>query len=145
MDTVLTTRFCALGFVFLTGCAHPNLNPPALFAADRAFAKMAMNKGIQAAFTEYADDYATVLKQHVEIGKGAVKSTFAGMENVVLVWEPQGGELSSDGEIGWTWGTWKRWLKTDPNKSTTGRYLTVWRRSKDGSYRWSADLGDADP
>ena len=64
-----------------------------------------------------------------------------------LRWTPLHAEASPDGVLGYTWGTW-----TYPGKNAagepvnaTGRYLTVWRRQKDGRWKIAADIGNNDP
>ena len=128
----------------LMGCAHGSAD--VLLETDRAFAAECQAKGLQAAFTHYAAEDAVVLKAGgVLTGRDAVARTFAGTEQVELRWEPKGGELAQSGDVGFTWGTWTRRLKSEePGVVKSGRYLTTWRRTVEG-YRWTADLGEADP
>jgi ketosteroid isomerase-like protein len=139
--------------LLLAGCATTTSttglrSPQVLLDTDRAFAAEAQAHGIQAAFTRFAAPDALVLEAGgVLRGRDAVQTTFAGTDQVDLTWEPGGGELSPDGEVGFTWGTWRRRLKNAPSDAApprTGRYLTTWRRTAEG-YRWTADLGDSDP
>jgi ketosteroid isomerase-like protein len=132
--------------VLLCSCATVARSPEALLEADRAFAAEAQAHGLQAAFTRFAADDAWVLKAGGALrGRAEVEKTFAGTEQVDLRWEPSGGELSAGGDVGFTWGTWTRRLKSDPPGAVKrGRYLTTWRRTAEG-YRWTADLGDEDP
>ncbi len=128
-------------------CATPGARSPApLLEADRAFAEEARLHGVPAAFTRFAAPDAWVLKASgPERGREAVARTFAGREKMDLRWEPKGGELSADGEQGYTWGTWTLTMKGEaPGVPLTGRYLTTWRRTAEG-YRWTADLGESDP
>jgi hypothetical protein len=143
----MALHLARLSLLALLGAACATTSPAQpLLDADRAFAEDAKVHGMQAAFTRFAAPDAWVLKAGgAERGRAAVERTFAGTDQVDLRWEPQGGELSGAGDLGWTWGTWSRRLKgQDEGPVRTGRYLTTWRRTPEG-YRWTADLGDEDP
>jgi ketosteroid isomerase-like protein len=54
-----------------------------------------------------------------------------------LRWKPLGGMISSASDLGFTYGTWE-------SKGRTGKYLTTWKKQKDGSWKIVADIGNPD-
>jgi ketosteroid isomerase-like protein len=59
-----------------------------------------------------------------------------------LEWEPIRAEVSESGELGWTTGT-SRAIRAQGERR--GRYITIWRKQPDGSWKVSADLGNQGP
>jgi len=61
-----------------------------------------------------------------------------------LRWKPEGGNLSKEGDLGYTYGTYIRTYENEQREITrsTGRYLTIWRRQPDGSYLIELDMGN---
>jgi ketosteroid isomerase-like protein len=65
----------------------------------------------------------------------------------ILAWRPVSAELSADGSMGYTIGTWDfhRRGKDSAASAATGHYLTVWRRQADNSWKVLADIGTTHP
>ena len=64
-------------------------------------------------------------------------------DEATLEWAPAGAELSLAGDLGLTVGVWRR---TAPDGARTyGRYVTLWRRTIEGSWRVAADIGVSAP
>lgn len=63
-----------------------------------------------------------------------------------LTWKPVGGEISSANDLGFTWGTWESSATDKEGKTVirTGKYLTNWKKQKDGSWKIVADVGNPD-
>jgi ketosteroid isomerase-like protein len=61
--------------------------------------------------------------------------------NVQLTWSPLKVEVSNDGTLGYTWGRYDFISKAKDGKadSSTGIYLTIWRRQADGSWKFVYD------
>ena len=61
--------------------------------------------------------------------------------NVSLVWSPLKVDVSDDGTLGYTWGRFEYSSKGKDGKvqSSTGIYLTIWRRQADGSWKFVYD------
>lgn len=61
-----------------------------------------------------------------------------------LIWRPLHIDVSADGSLGYTYGTYNRsW--TDSNghlTEATGKYMTVWKRQPDGQWLIEADIGN---
>ena len=119
--------------------------------ADRAFAKMAQDKGVAEAFGAYAAPNALRFvpggpEKGAAVIKESVTKDFA--DGGKLNWEPKEGMPSADGSVVVVWG---RWTFTAPKNDkgvsaeAHGTYLTVWARQADGSWKYSHDIGNADP
>lgn len=116
---------------------------------DRSFNKMAAEKGIAEAFIYYADE--KVIKPSE--GKQPIVGKFALMKsyeinppkNYTLTWEPLRAEAS--GNLGYTFGGYTLNTKTAMGRDTTfyGNYVSVWRRKRDGSWRYVVDTGNSTP
>ena len=47
--------------------------------------------------------------------------------------------MGADGTLGYTWGRYR--VEAGDSITGRGRYLTVWRRQPDGSWKVDADIG----
>lgn len=138
------------GAMWLTGCAPPGA-PPAdaavLMEADRAF-NDDVSRGGSAAWAQwFAEDGAVIREGTGEIrGREAIRqaSTALDRTDVSLSWEPERVEISASGDLGWTTGSY---VSVGPGADgepveRTGRYVSIWRKQPDGSWRVVMDLGN---
>lgn len=121
-----------------------------LLAADRTFSALSVAEGAHAAFlATVTDDVRLFDGAHPPlIGKVAVAAYYAAEEKADpaygtrrLEWAPVEAEVSPDGVLGWTRGTW---VFSGPAGRLTGYYVTEWRRQSDGTYKVCLDIGGAD-
>jgi ketosteroid isomerase-like protein len=64
-----------------------------------------------------------------------------------LTWTPTDAQMSPSGDMGYTWGHYEGHSK-DANGNpvtTTGRYITIWRKQPDGSWKVALDAGANEP
>jgi len=127
-----------------------------LIAADKAFSAMSVAKGNPAAFLAYlADDgclFGTGEGPPV-YGKAAYEKIFAGRPHdndskSTLRWVPAEAEVSADGTLGFTDGTWTYDGAPDAQgkrEHATGHYLTTWKKDASGAWKVAADMGTTDP
>ena len=120
----------------------------ALRAADLAMSR-AVEARDAAAFAAFVDEEAVwggpagLLE-----GKAAVLARWARFTapgGPRLAWAPTGGVASSSGDLGYTFGD-ARWDATGPDGERArgeGRYLTVWRKGRDGRWRAVFDMDRA--
>jgi ketosteroid isomerase-like protein len=156
---MLEHRALSLCFAFiLSGCATAALAGPKddLIAADKAFSAMSVTKGDPAAFLAYlADDgclFGTGERPPV-YGKAAYEKIFAGRSHdndskSILSWVPAEAEISADGTLGFTDGTWTYDGAPDAQgkrEHATGHYLTTWKKDASGAWKVAADMGTTDP
>lgn len=110
---------------------------------EKAFSRMAGEVGIGKAFLEYADENA-VLNRNNSIIKGytSIRKHFKNpdKEGVSLVWSPDFVEVSSSGDLGYTYGEFVYTVQDSTGKSIEkGIFHTVWKRQKDGSWKFVWD------
>ena len=125
----------------LGGCAH-GPDPAAVASVlqtDRDFAERAAAAGLRVAFLEYAAPDAMLFRAGVGPirGEKAIGDSFAGVGDARLEWSPEAAEVAASGELAYTWG-W--YTFSAGGKSSTGNYVSIWRRI-DGRWRYVVDLG----
>ena len=130
---------------------HPALAGPVdeMQAADSAFAKMAAEEGVPAAFAAYAAPDVRMFPEGGEpySGRDVLIARFAAWpEGARLRWTPVEGVAAAGGDFGFTWG---RFVFTAPGEAGAveehGKYVSIWRREADGSWKFVADIGNASP
>jgi ketosteroid isomerase-like protein len=118
-----------------------------LLKADTQFCKQAAKVGILQAFLDVSTTETRILP---EPGKGlaAVRSGYKDTPvTASLTWKPSEAEVSSSGDLGYTWGRYEYRDKAADGRSVveTGSYVTIWRRQADGSWKVVLDGGTPDP
>lgn len=125
--------------------AQPTLSPGVLFLFDleRRFAASVATGGGKAFATWFADDAVTLTNgQPAVLGRGniAAQSTWD-PKTYQLTWTPQGAQMLPSNDAGYTWGLYKG-RATDRNGQpilTSGRYLTLWKKTPDGTWKVALD------
>ncbi len=122
----------------------------AIRRADSAFSRDAATIGTGVAFGRYAADDAQMFSGPGEFinGPEAISRSFGSPAlEVALTWHPVHGEISEAGDLGYTVGNAVATSVREAGASmkSYSKYLTVWRRQRDGSYRYVVDGGSARP
>ena len=119
-----------------------------LLAADRAFDSATAALGLEGWVQALADSGRQVDQRgDFVIGPEAVRDHMRGLlsdSTRSLRWTPDFAEVAGDGTLGYTWGRWTMTAR-DSNGGRQvgqGRYLTVWRKQPDRSWKVEADVGD---
>ena len=112
--------------------------------------KSAADKGSQGYMSYYADDAVEVPNGHAAIqGKAEIAKTmgFLDDKNNRLTWTPQGADISATGDLGYTYGTYEFRSKDKNGNPTTdhGKYTSIWKLQKDGSWKVVLDMGNSSP
>ncbi len=86
----------------------------------------------------------------IAVGRSAARAQWEGLladSASTMTWSPVRAEIAGSGDLGYTYGTYEIVRRVDGREVSrrTGKYLTVWRREKDGVWRVAADIGSADP
>jgi ketosteroid isomerase-like protein len=108
---------------------------------DVDFAQLASEQGYRKAFMQYMEDEAILLRDNYMpiIGADAVQYISSINDTSFRIsWEPMGGDVSVSGDMGFTFGTYL--LQTETEKQE-GTYITVWRKQKDGTWKYVLDSG----
>lgn len=119
----------------------------ALLDADRAFDRATAERGLDGWMSFFAGDARINTPRGILEGKAALRDHYAKMfarKNFSIHWKPLYAEASQDGTLGYTLGTAE--FSSDDESGVTqkanGRYLTVWRKQPDGSWKAVTDLGN---
>lgn len=112
---------------------------------EQAFATMAKKDGIPKAFITFAADDAVLLRNNELIkGKEAIKVSYEirfPSANASLTWAPDFVDVSSSGDLGYTYGKYV-YTSTDSlgnSTSSEGIFHTVWKRQSDGAWKFVWD------
>jgi len=138
----------------------PNTRPLAS-ASDKAsadmlrqlegeFMKSAAEHGSQGYLLYYADDAVEVPNGAPLIqGKTNIAKTmgFLDDKNNSLTWTPVGADISASSDLGYTYCTYEFRALGKDGKPTVdhGKYTSIWKKQKDGSWKVVLDMGNASP
>ena len=114
-----------------------------LLRADSSFAAMSVAQGAKAAFLAYSAEEAISFGSGTQINQGrdAVAAAFNGFpSDAVLDWKPVAAEIARSGDLGCTVGE-----ATIAVRHFYSKYLTIWKRQPDGSWKFVADGGNVRP
>ena len=130
--------------------AAPKATADTLQQLEAEFMKAAADKGSQGYMSYYADDSvevpngAPLIQGKTNIAKGM---GFLDDKNNRLIWTPVGADISSSGDLGYTYGNYEFHSKNKEGKETIeyGKYTSIWKRQKDGSWKVVLDMGNSSP
>ena len=134
----------------LFGCAPPPPEPvdlaaakDALMEADRAWSETA---GDAAAFVSFMAAGAHFLNPEAPpaVGKEQIGEAISQMfsaPGLALQWRASKAEVSSAGDLGYTLGAFELTANDAEGNAVTreGKYVTIWRKQADGSWKVVAD------
>lgn len=131
--------------------SDPTMNPgkTLLYDLEARFAKDVLAKG-GAGFAEWFAEDGVALGNGAAplIGRVAIaKSATWSPKDYQLTWTPTAAALGPSGDMGYTWGHFEGHSK-DANGNpvtTTGRYMTIWRKGADGEWKVVLDAGANEP
>jgi ketosteroid isomerase-like protein len=129
----------------------PTANPGKvlLFDLDARFAKDVLQRG-GAAFADWFAPDAVALNngQAPVVGLVAIaKSANWDPKVYQLSWTTTDAQMGPSGDMGYTWGHFEGRSKDAAGNpvTTSGRYITIWRKEKDGSWKVELDAGANEP
>jgi ketosteroid isomerase-like protein len=122
----------------------------ALLAADAAWMKVYAAKDLDKSVA-LCDDEASMLPPNAPIATGKdaltklIGSAFA-FPNYTLSWHANKAGVARSGELGYTSGTYDFSFKDASGKTIAdkGKYLTVWKKEADGSWKVLFDMFNSD-
>jgi ketosteroid isomerase-like protein len=117
---------------------HANLR--SLVEAERAFAKMSIEKGTKASFVENLAEDSILFRPGPVAGKKWMQEHPA--PPGILTWRPIFADVSRAGDLGYTTGPWEFREKSLEDKPVAhGQFVTIWKRQADGVWKAVVDLG----
>jgi len=110
--------------------------------AEQQFAQLVQAEGIHNGFVAFAAEDAVMMRNNKLVkGKEAIDDFYVNSHSKTLNWEPDFIEVSSSGDLAYTYGTYQYTFKdsTGTEKVDTGIFHTVWKRQTDGNWKFVWD------
>jgi ketosteroid isomerase-like protein len=142
MTRAITSLWLSISLLGLTVVVRGEMSPTlkALVDAERAFAKVSVEKSTRDAFLEYLADDSLLFRPGPVPGKMFTRNRPAPPGK--LAWAPVFADVASSGDIGYTTGPWEfRKAEMTEAPSGYGQYVSLWRLQKDGQWKVEVDLG----
>ncbi|HEY0161308.1 MAG TPA: nuclear transport factor 2 family protein [Edaphobacter sp.] len=135
----------------LTPLTQPTLSPGViqLLELEGKFSQ-AVAEGGGKAFAQWFADDAVVLNngQPATMGKAAIAAQAKwNPKEYELTWYAQGAQMGPSNDMGFTWGHYEGRSKDKNGQPVTvsGRYMTVWKKVPDGSWKVAMDASSNEP
>ena len=116
-----------------------------VFKTEEDFKNLSQSKGISEAFYTFADSNAVIKRENDSLikGKKNIKIYYSNpkFKKAAVTWKPDFVDVSNDGTLAYTFGKYV-WTVTDSvgnKKDFKGRFHTVWKKQKDGSWKYVWD------
>ena len=113
--------------------------------ADIAMSDLATREGFYQALLKYADDSLIIPREGKlpMIGKGEVTKAWAEKSVIKeLTWKPIRVEATQNAEMGYSFGYA---IYKGKDTTTYTNYCTIWKKQKDGSWKFVYDAGNNIP
>ena len=122
---------------------HDDSALDSLIAAERGFAKSAVESGVKPAFAAHLAENGIVFRPGPVNGLRVWQSR--PLTDAVLEWAPAYAEVSGAGDLGFTFGPWAFSPHHDAAPVAFGTFVTVWRKQRDGGWKVELDIGASHP
>ncbi len=129
----------------------PDLSPGVvmLLELEGRFSQAVAEGGGKAFASWFADDAVTLSNgKPATLGRGAIAASANWKPSEYqLTWTAQGAQVGPSNDMGFTWGHYES-RATDRNGQpvvNTGRYITIWRKLKDGTWKVAMDASADEP
>ncbi len=118
-----------------------------LVKLEADFARAVAERGHDAFVSYFAED-------GVELQEGGGITTKEDMRkegpwppDMLLTWTPVKAEMAASGDLGYTYGNYVLKSKDKDGKLIThyGKYTSIWKKQKDGSWKVAVDMGNSSP
>ncbi|MBI4905695.1 MAG: DUF4440 domain-containing protein [Acidobacteria bacterium] len=116
--------------------------------ADLAFCEATKQRGLDGWMSYFADEAVAFPPGKPTItGRENLRANYSRMfsqPGFSLIWRPVKADAAASGDMGYTIGTAEFSRRGDDGKIVTQptKYLTVWKKQPDGSWKVVADLGN---
>jgi ketosteroid isomerase-like protein len=113
-----------------------------IVSTEKDFAEMAAEKGLHEAFVAFAAEDAVLMRNNeVVVGKNNIDAFYEGRNTTGLNWKPDFVDVSSSGDLGYTYGQYTFTYSDSLGNSneSKGIFHTVWKRQNDGTWKFVWD------
>ena len=151
MNKLLLFIFCFLLFTSCrlrskkTNTEEANLDTKIeMMDTDREFSLVSEKKGLRNAYSEFIDSNGVLLRPGYKPMEGADALDYIIQSNdssFIMTWDPKEAELSSSGDIGYTYGVYSL-MQKGIDTVTYGSYVTIWKRQPDGKWKFVLQSGN---
>ena len=153
------TLFFLAAILFSFGCAPPasesTADTPVIDLMSERDALMAVDKAWSEsvddtdAFLSFIADGAYFMPFGAPLAQGdAIRTTWEGLTSTLgfgLEWQATTAEVAASGDIGYTVGTFELTVEQDGIAMLTeGKYVTIWHKQADGSWKVQVDIFNSD-
>jgi ketosteroid isomerase-like protein len=150
---------CAALTALLTGCTNPtpdthDADVAALKETEAAWVKDAATKDVDKFVAHYTDDGSVLIPDApIFTGKDAIRGALKPMlsdPNFALTFAATKVDVAKSGELGYTEGPYSMTVSNPKTKAPTtekGKYLTIYKKQADGTWKAVQDtfMSDAPP
>ena len=120
-----------------------------LLELEGRFSQAVAQGGGKAFASWFADDAVTLNNgKPATLGRGAIAATATwSPTEYSLTWVAQGAQMGPLNDMGFTWGHYEGRTtdKSGQTSVTSGRYITVWKKLPDGSWKVAMDASAQEP
>ncbi len=128
--------------------ASENASADTLRQLEGEFMKASADQGSAGYMSYYADNAvevpngASIIQGKVNIAK---TMGFLDDKNNHLTWSSVGADISSSGDLGYTYGTYELRSKDKEGNPVVdhGKYTTIWKKQSGGSWKVVLDIGNS--
>ncbi len=126
---------------------RPATGSDLLFQLEAEFARAAAQHGQAAFVTYFADDGVELENGGGISSREDMRKAPAWPEGTSLTWTPVKADMAASGDLGYTYGNYVFKSKDKEGKivSSYGKYMSVWKKQSDGSWKVVVDMGNASP
>ena len=111
------------------------IDPAPIVAAERAFAEEGLRFGMKQSFLDYAALDGVVFAPDPVNARQRFGARKDGKGDPALVWWPLWAGIARSGDMGFTTGPYTY------GGQPGGYYFTVWKKQRDGTWKWVLDAG----
>jgi ketosteroid isomerase-like protein len=138
--------FAALLAVAALAAPSPSRAAVEIAAQERAFARMCVEKGMRASFSEYFAPDAIDFDPGPAPAAPSIAKNPDASAPFTLDWEPWIADASLAGDLGWDTGPYVLTDRPESGKPARhGWFFSVWRRQPDGRWKVALDVGTKGP
>ena len=121
--------------------------PDLLVRLEADFAKAVAEHGHEAFVTYFAEDGVELDDGGGISSRDAIRKQPPWPEGTSLTWTPVKADMAASGDLGYTYGNYVFKSKDKEGKPVThyGKYMSIWKKQKDGSWKVVVDMGNSSP